>query len=646
MSTRPALPPSGETAGLRGDGQDERSPRSDGRDPSGGDGATLRLRAGIRRLLSTSEGDQVVKPAPPVPVREIFRTFWPYARPYRPWIAVGVVLMVLAPVIQAAKLYMIKVIVDEVLVPHDVGPLAWIAPALVGLTVAGGAVSFCDGYIARWVGQRFLLSLRTSFFRHLQSLSLDFFDRRRVGDLVSRLTGGITAIENFVVSGVAAAISSLVTLVVFAGALFYLQWQLALVALLGAPILLVLVRVLSRFIKQAAREKHRRTGAMSAIAEESLSNVALVQSYNRQEMEIERVHRENRGIFEADMVVSRLKNLLTPLLDLVQTVTGLVIIGLGAWALAEDRISLGSLLVFIAYLNQLYATLRGLSRLSNTMHGASASAERIIECFKAEPTVKDRPGAVALPSARGSVEFDGVSFRYLGGSRPAVSDVSLRVEPGQTLALVGRSGAGKSTLAKLLLRFYDPGAGAVRLDGLDLRDLELRSLRNNVALLMQETLIFEGSVAENIAYGRPGATDEEIVRAAEAADAHEFIEELSDGYHTLVGQHGRRLSGGQRQRIAIARALIRDAPVLILDEPTASIDAEAGARILDPLRQLMRGRTTIVISHNLLTVHDADCIVVLEEGRITARGRHDELIRQDGTYARLWRMRDREPTPT
>jgi ABC-type multidrug transport system fused ATPase/permease subunit len=244
------------------------------------------------------------------------------------------------------------------------------------------------------------------------------------------------------------------------------------------------------------------------------------------------------------------------------------------------------------------------------------------------------------------VEFDGVSFRYLGGSRPAVSDVSLRVEPGQTLALVGRSGAGKSTLAKLLLRFYDPGAGAVRLDGLDLRDLELRSLRNNVALLMQETLIFEGSVAENIAYGRPGATDEEIVRAAEAADAHEFIEELSDGYHTLVGQHGRRLSGGQRQRIAIARALIRDAPVLILDEPTASIDAEAGARILDPLRQLMRGRTTIVISHNLLTVHDADCIVVLEEGRITARGRHDELIRQDGTYARLWRMRDREPTPT
>jgi ATP-binding cassette subfamily B protein len=596
----------------------------------------------VRGLLTATEGDDIVRPAPPVAVREIFRTFWPYARPYRRWIAVSVVLIAVAPVIQGAKLFTIKVIVDDVLVPREIDPLLWIAPALLALTLAGGVVSFLNGYLSTWVGQRFLLSLRASFFGHLQTLSLDFFERRRLGDIVSRLTGNIAAIERFVISGVAQLVSSLVTLVFFAGALLYLEWRLALVALLGAPVFLILVRVFSRRIRQAARERHRRSGAMAAIAEESLSNVALVQAYNRQDTETERLEAENRGIFEAEMVVTRLKALFSPLTDVVQTLTALLVLALGVRELAAGRITLGGLLLFVAYLNQLYAPLRALSRLTNTVHSASASAERIVECFEQQPGISDRPGAVALGRARGAVEFDAVSFRYPGAARDAVSDVSLQVEPGQTLALVGRSGAGKSTLAKLLLRFYDPSTGAVRLDDVDLRGVRLRSLRDNAALLMQETLIFDGTIAENIAYGRPDATPQEIAAAAEAADAHEFVSALPDRYDTLVGQKGRRLSGGQRQRIAIARALIRDAPVLILDEPTAGVDAESGARILDPLRRLMSGRTTIVISHNLLAARDADCIAMLEEGRVGELGGHDELLRRDGAYARLYRAHDRD----
>jgi ATP-binding cassette, subfamily B, bacterial len=589
-------------------------------------------------LIPRPEGPEIVAAAPKVSLREVFRRFWPDARPYRRWIPALVALIGVGTLIATAEIWLFKLIVDDVLVTGDLSPMVWIVAAYVGLTLLGGLVGFGDEYLSTWMAERFLLNLRVRVLGHLHSLSLDALDRRRLGDLISRINGDVQTIESFVLSGIADGLSAVLRILFFGAAMFVLSWKLALVSLVVVPLFYLVGKSFSRLIKTASREKRRRVGSLSALAEETISNAALIQALNRQDEELARFRRENEGVVRAELASVRIRGLFEPIANLIELLGVMIVFVLGALAVADGELTIGALLVFAAYMSQLLEPVRELGSLANAIFRALAGAERVIDLLDEEPRVTDSPTARSLGRARGALELERVSFSYPGAGEPALAGVDLRAAPGETVALVGPSGAGKSTLAKLLLRFYDPAAGAVRLDGHDLRDVRVASLRENVSLLLQESLVLHGSVRENIAMGRRDASEAEIAAAARAAGARKFIEALPDGYETDVGERGRLLSGGQRQRLAIARALIADAPVLVLDEPSTGLDAEAKAALMDPLRKLMRDRTTLVISHDLLTTRDADLILVFEAGRVVERGRHEDLVGNGGLYARLWSL--------
>lgn len=591
-----------------------------------------------------------VAAAPAAGIRVIFRWFWPATRPYRGRLLTSLLLVAVGPFLDTAQVWMFKLLIDDVLIPRDFHAFPAIAAGYLGIGLAQGVGSFSDELLSAWLGERFVLDLRTRLFDHLHRLSVDFFDRRQLGDTLSRLTGDIDSIEALVLSGVTSTLSYGFEILLFTGALFYLNWQLGLAAMVAAPAFLVIARYFSARIKKASREQRRRSGSVTASAEETLANVALVQAYDRHAAETERFHRENLGRFAAEMAATRLRALYRPLTDLLETMAIVLVLGVGVWALAHHQITVGGLVVFVTYLTRLYSPIRGAGRLSNTIYAASASAERIIDLLSQQPDVREPAKPRSLPGgpgsrAQGRVNFDAVTFAYPGAARLALKKITFAVAPGQTVAIVGASGAGKSTVSKLLLRFYDPSAGRISLDGCNLRDLPLATLRRNVSAVLQETLVFDGTIRDNILWGNPAATEAELVAAAAAADAHGFISALPDGYDTRIGQRGRLLSGGQRQRLALARAIIRDAPVLLLDEPTTGLDAGSTERVLAPMRRLMTGRTTLVISHNLLTVTDADKIVFLSDGQVSELGTHHELLATSPGYAQLYRLHQQRDTP-
>ncbi len=558
----------------------------------------------LRRLLIPDARGGVVAAAPSVPVRAILRRFWPDARPYRFAIAAGALFVVAVPAVEAVEIWLFGHVVDDVLVARDLGALLPLAVAYAGLALLGGVVRFGDDYLATWVGERFLLRLRGRVFAHLQTLSPDALDRRRLGDLIARLTGDVQAIERFVLSGVGDALGALARIGLFTGALLLLSWRLALAALVVVPLFWLAARTFSRLVRHAAREKRRRTGSLATIAEQSLSNAALIQSLGRQDAEAARFRRENEAIVEAELAATRIRSLYAPLIDLIELAGAMAVVALGVWALRAGDLTIGELLVFLAYVSQLYRPIRDLGALANSVFAAAAAAERVIDLLDERATVADRPGARPLARARGALELRAVRFAYADGAEPVLDGLSLAVAPGETLALAGPSGAGKTTVARLAARFADPQAGAVLLDGHDLRDLRLRDVRRHVGLLLQDAPLLAGSVRENVGHGRPGATAAAIEAVARATG-------IADLLDAPVAERGGGLSGGQRRRVAIARALLRDSAVVILDEPTAGLDAAARDAVLDALDALRRDRATIVVSHDPAVLARADRVVTL-----------------------------------
>jgi len=554
-------------------------------------------------------------PAANVALGNVFRRFWPFARRNRLLLALSITFLLVATACETAGIMLFGVITDRVLQTGDfnafwVPGIGWLVAACIG-----GFAMFGGNYLCSIASERFLLLLRDHVFGHLQRLSPSFFEERPIGDLLSRLTADTEEIESLVASGIVHLISAFASMVVFAGAALYLRWDLALVAFAVAPVLWLAVRGFSRRVGEAAARERRSSGTIGAIAEESLSNVALVQAYNRETTEHERFHAEGRTWKLARLAESRLSALYDGMVEIVETLCVLAVLGFGAWEVAHHRLTLGGLLSFAGFIGYLYPPVQSLGQLTLNLVSARASAARVMELLDTAPAVSSRTDRRPADKARGHIEFRSVEFRYPGSTRTSLSDLSLTASPGEVVTIAGPSGAGKSTISKLLLRYYDPDRGGIFLDGVDIRTLPLEYVRESVTLLLQETLVFDGTIYENIAFGSPHATRSEVMAAARAAEVDTFVRTMPDAYETVIGQRGRRLSGGQRQRIAIARAIVRNSPVLILDEPTAGLDAATAQRIMRPLRRLMAGRTTILITHDLDLVPAPDATVMIDGGR-------------------------------
>jgi ATP-binding cassette, subfamily B, bacterial len=593
----------------------------------------------MRKNQAEEELKLMVQPppvAPAVSIRKAFQQFWPYTRGVRRLFAVGVLFAIVAAVCEVASIGLFGFITDEVLSRQALEAFWVPALAWLGLAVIAGIASFIGAYATAVGGERFLLRLRDKMFAHIQTLTPDFFENRRLGDLMARLTDDIEAIEELVGSGLVRLFMTIASVIFFAGAAFYIRWDLALVTFVMVPAFLLVSKYFAAKFRNAAARERLSNGTMNSVIEESLANQSLVQAYNRQKAEADRLHDEGSTWLQANVTQARLSALYGPVAQVIQTICLLVILGVGAWEIVEGRLTIGGLLAFAAYVAYLYPAVQNLGQIALNVSEAAAGADRVMEILRIQPAVTDRD-VTAQPATRshGRVEFVDVEFTYPNRSRPTLRHLSFSADPGELIVCTGPSGVGKSTLAKLLLRFYDPSAGRILLDGVDIRDMSRQALRENITILQQESLLFSGTVRDNIAYGRPDAGMDDIVRAAVMADVHDFIGTLPQQYDTPLGQRGRLVSGGQRQRIAFARAILRDSPVLVLDEPMTGLDSPTAARIMEPLKRLMSGRTTILITHDLRLIPETARTIVLDPAQGPDSIRIEPVKRNGATPRRV-----------
>ena len=513
--------------------------------------------------------------------------------------------------------------------------------AVAAIAVVGAVSSYFEKYlttsVSQWVGH----DLRRTLYHHIQRLSLAEHDKARSGDLITRVTSDIEAVQDFINSALLGMLVNVMTLVGMIGVMFYLNWRFTLIALSVSPVLFLVVYSFTRRIKKASRAVRKKEGELLSIVSEVLTSIRVVQAFAREDYEQERFESKSLANVEAGLQARSIKATLAPIVEVIVAVGTCLVLGYGARLALAGDLSAGVLIVFLLYLGKMYKPMRDLSKMTDTVSKAIVGYERIQEVLDIDSRVRDMPGARPAPKLKGRITFDHVSFSYDDGKQ-VLSDVSFTIEAGQVAAIVGPSGTGKTTLVSLIPRFYDPAGGSVTIDGTDVRRYRLKSVRDQISFVLQDTLLFRATIWENIAYGRPDASPAAIRRAAELANASEFIDAMPDGYDTMVGERGMTLSGGQRQRIAIARAIVRDTPILILDEPTAGLDAGSEQSVIGALDALMKGRTSVVIAHHLGTIQHADVIFVINDSALVEQGTHEELLAKNGVYAELHRIQNPE----
>ena len=575
-------------------------------------------------------------------------------RPYTGWLIIVFVAMVIETAMSLAAPWPLKVVIDSVLGSHplpdllrglkdfSVGDSKMGLALLAGLgvvliAVAGAVATYIDNYYTESVGQWVANDLRIRIYDHLHRLSLSYFDKQQTGTLLSTITSDVATIQNFASSNTLSLLVDVLTIIGVLGLMFWLNWDFALIAVAVTPFLLLFVSRFKKMVKKATHEVRLHQADIVSVVQEGLESVRVVKAYGRESLEDTRLSEVSREAVDAALAARRVKSLLSPIVSTVVALCTAVVLWRGASLILKDVMTVGALTVFLAYLNKFFKPVQDLAKNTNAIAQATVSLERIQRILDTDTTIKDRAGAKTLETAKGTISFENVAFGYDPAS-PVLKDVCFAVEAGQKLGVVGTTGGGKSTVVSLIPRFYDVDAGRVLIDGVDVTEYTKESLRKQIGFVLQDTVLFRGTIKANIAYGRTGATDAEIIEAAKLANAHDFISAMPHGYDTMVGERGLTVSGGQRQRIGIARAIIRNSPILILDEPTAALDTESERLVMEGLDKLMKGRTVITIAHRLSTIRDSNKIIVLDRGVVAEQGTHDELLALKGIYSELHRI--------
>jgi len=597
----------------------------------------------VRPIMKLPAGDRPTGTA---------RLVFDLARPYRGWFVTILLAMLVEAATGLAGPWPLKIVIDYAVghqpAPHWLAGLlgpglatdgaavaAAAAIALVLLAVLGGIASYVDSYYTESVGQWVANDLRMRLFNHAERLSFNYFDTHQTGLLLSTITDDVATVQDFVSSSTLSILVDLLTIVGMLGLMFWLNWDFTLIVVAVTPVLLLFVARFRRAVKQATHEVRRRESDIVDVLQTGLESVRTVQAFGAQDIEAARLSDVSRATVKAALGARRVKSLLSPIVAVVVSLCTAMVLWRGAALILAGTMTVGSLTVFLAYLAKFFKPVQDLAKMTNAVAATNVGLERIRAILDIGASIPEHPDAREPEPFKGAITFEHVAFSYKPEA-PVLADVSFSIAPGQFVGLVGMTGSGKSTIVSLIPRFYDPTAGRILIDGADLRAYTLDGIRRQIGFVLQDTVLFRGTVRDNIAYGRPDATEEQIIAAARLANADEFIVRMPRGYDTMIGERGVTLSGGQRQRIGIARALIRDAPILIMDEPTAALDTESEKLVMEGLDRLMRGRTVLTITHRLNTIRGADTIIVLHGGIVAEQGTHEELLARSGIYAELY----------